>query len=49
MHRKSITRLALFPLLPLLPVVAFVGGALATSIEALLRVRRLERRLATPA
>jgi hypothetical protein len=37
----------LFPLIPLVPLALFVGS-LATSIGALTRVRRLERRLAPP-
>jgi len=48
MHRKRLGRrlgrLALVPLFSLLPL-AFVAGAVATAIEALLRVRRLERRV----
>jgi hypothetical protein len=36
----------LFPFIPLLPMALFVG-AFVTSIRALMRVRRLERRLAT--
>jgi hypothetical protein len=42
-------RVPLFPLIPVLPV-ALLAAALSTSIRALVRVRRLERRLAaTPA
>jgi hypothetical protein len=37
-----------FPLIPLVPLALF-AGSLATSIGALARVRRLERRLAPPA
>ena len=39
-------RVPLFPLIPLLPMALFVG-TFVTSVRALLRVRRLERRLAT--
>lgn len=44
MYRKSLRRLALVPLISLLPL-ALVAGAVAASIEALLRVRRVERQL----
>ncbi len=36
----------LFPLIPLVPMALFIG-TFVTSVRALLRVRRLERRLAT--
>jgi hypothetical protein len=42
---KTIRDVPLFPLIPLLPV-AILAGALATSIRALMRVRRLERWMA---
>ena len=45
MHRNGLRRLALFPMISLLPL-ALVAGALAIALEALLRVRRLERRVA---
>jgi hypothetical protein len=46
---KSIKDLPLFPVIPFLPVAIFIAS-LATSIRALVRVRRLERRLTeTPA
>jgi len=45
---KNVKDLPLFPLVPLLPIAIFLGS-LATSIRALVRVRRLERRLANPA
>lgn len=48
MHRKNFVRLALVPLSSVLPL-ALVVGAVATAIEALLRVRRLERRLSRAA
>ncbi|HEY6476198.1 MAG TPA: hypothetical protein VI456_06415 [Polyangia bacterium] len=39
-------RVPLFPLIPLVPMALFVGS-FVTAIRALMRVRRLERRLAT--
>ena len=44
-HIKHLNRLPLFPIIPIVPVAVFVGS-LVTSIRALVRVRRLERRLA---
>jgi hypothetical protein len=44
-HIKSIRRVPFFPIIPMVPLALFVG-TLATSIRALARVRRLERRLA---
>jgi hypothetical protein len=41
-------RIPFCPLIPLVPLALF-AGAVATSIGALARVRRLERRLAPPA
>jgi len=41
---KSVKDLPLFPLIPLLPAAVFLGSFVA-SIRALIRVRRLERRL----
>jgi hypothetical protein len=43
---RSLRKLPLFPLIPLLPAAIFLSSV-ATSIRALIRVRRLERRLAT--
>lgn len=45
MHIKSIKDVPLFPVIPILPT-ALVVGSLFVSIRALIRVRRLERRLA---
>jgi len=45
---KHVKELPLYPLVPLLPIAIFLGS-LATSLRALVRVRRLERRLASPA
>jgi hypothetical protein len=45
---KRMRDIPLFPLIPFLPATLIVGS-LATAIGALLRVRRLERRLAVPA
>jgi hypothetical protein len=42
---KDLKQIPLFPLIPLLPA-ALVLGSLATAISALIRVRRLEHRLA---
>jgi hypothetical protein len=43
---RTVRDLPLFPLVPILPA-ALVVGSLATAIQALVRVRRLERRLAS--
>lgn len=45
---KSIKDLPLFPLIPLVPVALFLGSVV-TAITALVRVRRLERRITSPA
>jgi hypothetical protein len=45
---RSIKDVPLFPLVPIVPIAALVA-ALATSIRALIRVRRLEGRLSAPA
>lgn len=42
---KTIKDVPLFPIVPLVPLVLFVGSLVA-SVGALVRVRRLERRLA---
>jgi hypothetical protein len=42
---RSMRNLPYFPVIPFVPLALFVG-AFATSIRALVRVRRLERRLA---
>lgn len=39
-------KVPLFPLIPLVPMALFVG-TFVTAIRALVRVRRIERRLAT--
>jgi hypothetical protein len=39
-------RVPFFPLIPLVPMALFVG-TFVTAIRALVRVRRIERRLAT--
>ncbi len=44
-YSKKVT-VPLFPLIPLVPMALFIG-TFVTSVRALLRVRRLERRLAT--
>jgi hypothetical protein len=46
MKRARIRNLPFFPFFPLVPI-AVIACSLATSIRALVRVRRLERRLAT--
>ena len=46
---RKLRRLPLFPLVPLLPAALFISS-FVTSLRALVRVRRLEQRLAaTPA
>jgi hypothetical protein len=45
MHIKSIKDVPLFPVIPILPT-ALVVGSLFVSIRALMRVKRLEKRLA---
>lgn len=45
MHIKSIKDVPLFPVIPILPTALLVGS-LYVSIRALIRVKRLERRLA---
>jgi hypothetical protein len=42
---KMMKRIPLFPVIPVVPV-AILFGSLATAIHALLRVRRVERRMA---
>jgi hypothetical protein len=42
---KSVKDVPLFPVIPFVPLALFLG-AWVTSIRALVRVRRLERRLA---
>jgi hypothetical protein len=44
--RKSIKKIPFFPFVPLVPAALLVGS-LATSIRALVGVRRLEKKLAT--
>jgi hypothetical protein len=46
MRYSKKVKVPLFPLIPLVPMALFVGS-FVTSVRALLRVRRLERRLAT--
>jgi hypothetical protein len=41
---KQLKKLPLFPLFPIVPATLFIA-ALTTSLRALFRVRRLERRL----
>ena len=45
MNRHSIKRVPLFPFIPFVPIALF-AGSMITAIRALVRVRRLERRLA---
>jgi hypothetical protein len=42
--RKTVKAIPLFPLIPLVPAVLMVGS-LIIAIRALVRVRRLERRI----
>lgn len=46
MRYSKKVKVPLFPFVPLVPMALFIGS-LVTSIRALVRVRRLERRLAT--
>jgi len=48
MNRRMMRRVPYFPFIPAVPI-ALVAGSLFTAIRALVRVRRLERRLAGPA
>ena len=43
--QKTVQRFRFFPFIPLVPM-ALMTGSLATAIRALVRVRRLEHRLA---
>jgi hypothetical protein len=45
MRRKAIKRLPFFPLIPAVPI-ALIAASLATAIRALVRVSRLEQRVA---
>jgi hypothetical protein len=44
---KQVKRLPLFPFVPFVPAAIFLAS-LATSIRALVRVRRLERLISSP-
>ena len=46
MRYSKKVRVPLFPFIPLVPMALFVGS-FVTAMRALVRVRRLERRLAT--
>ncbi|HLK92277.1 MAG TPA: hypothetical protein VKZ18_20450 [Polyangia bacterium] len=46
MRYSKKVKVPFFPLVPLVPMALFIG-TFVTSVRALLRVRRLERRLAT--
>lgn len=46
MRRSLAKRIPFFPIIPLVPI-ALVVGSLATAVQALVRVRRIERRLKT--
>jgi hypothetical protein len=48
MKRMTVRNVPFFPLIPIVPV-GLVVGALVTSIRALMRVRRLEERMPSPA
>jgi len=45
MPRRRTARIPLFPLIPVVPLALMIGS-LATAVRALVRVRRLEHRLA---
>jgi hypothetical protein len=45
MPRRRTARIPLFPLIPIVPLALMIGS-LATAVRALVRVRRLEHRLA---
>jgi hypothetical protein len=45
MHIKSIKDVPLFPVVPIVPAAILVGSVIV-SLSALIRVRRLEKRLA---
>lgn len=44
MRAKSVRNVPLFPLIPIVPMVLIIGS-LTIAIRALVRVRRLERRM----
>jgi hypothetical protein len=47
MRIKRETKVRLFPFIPLVPMALMIGS-LVTAIRALARVRKLERRYASP-